>query len=346
MLGAYDFSMNATWVNGLLSLLSIMALMCIFTTWTNNKSIFDVLVALLFLQTFFIILMLVNHGFSDFVQSYIRNDSQLERMAGYGGVRGLGISGSIAFGLSTVMGFLGLCLHYWFAFERQKTPSFIKYLLFLLCLIASLSAGRTAVLGFVLGFIFYFVSYGVVNTSIYFVKYIFTSILVTYLLYLLVITDEQTLEILTRYSNYAFQSVFNYIETGSFATTSTIGLQNMYFYPPNGNLLFGDGFYSGENGSYYLNVDAGYMRFLLNFGVLGSLFIYGSFTLLLFKFASEFRFKGQYLLFFTIFILFSIYHYKGDVIFYNVAMMKILFMIGYYGILKSKSKSKSKSKIN
>ncbi|MGO2275498.1 hypothetical protein [Pseudoalteromonas nigrifaciens] len=335
--GAYDFSMIVTWFNGLLSLLSIMALMCIFTYWNNNKSIFDVLVYLLILQTFFILLMLIIPEFRDFIQSYTRNDSQLERMATYGGVRGLGLSGSIAFGLSTAMGFLGLCLQYWLAFERKSMNFFSKYLLFFLCLIASLSAGRTAILGFVLGFLFYFVSYGVVRASLYSLKYFLTAILVTYLLYILIVTDEQTAEIVWKYINYAFQNVFNYLSTGELSTTSTVALQNMYFYPPNNNLLFGDGYYSGDDGGYYLDTDAGYMRFLLNFGVVGSLLIYGSFVLLLLQLISKTELKGKYSLFITILLLFFIYHYKGDVIFYSVSMMKILFMIGFYGFLKSQS---------
>ncbi|WP_392344239.1 hypothetical protein [Pseudoalteromonas prydzensis] len=338
VIGAYDFSMLATWVNGFLSFLSIMALVSLLLVWNPNKSIFDVLVSLFVLQTFFILLMLIFPDVRDFIQSYIRNDSQLERMATYGGVRGLGLSGSIAFGLSTAMGFLGLCLHYWFAFEKKSLHFVIKYLLFFLCLIASLSAGRTAVLGFVLGFGFYFVSYGVANTFIHFLKYLVTSVLITYLFYIVIAADEKTAEIITKYMNYAFQNVYNYLSTGEVSTSSTIALQNMYFYPPKDNLFFGDGMYSGVDGGYYMDTDAGYMRFLLNFGLVGSLFIYISFIILLFVFNACTNFKGKKTLFFLVFVLFFVYQYKGDVVLYSVSMMKILFMICFYEFFKEQSR--------
>ncbi|MBE0459503.1 hypothetical protein [Pseudoalteromonas prydzensis] len=188
-----------------------------------------------------------------------------------------------------------------------------------------------------MGFGFYFVSYGVANSFIHFLKYLVTSVLITYLLYIVIAADEKTAEIITKYMNYAFQNVYNYLSTGQVSTSSTIALQNMYFYPPKDNLFFGDGMYSGVDGGYYMDTDAGYMRFLLNFGLVGSLFIYISFIMLLFVFNACTNFKGKRTLFFLVFVLFFVYHYKGDVVLYSVSMMKILFMICFYEFFKEQS---------
>nr|WP_227575029.1 hypothetical protein [Acinetobacter baumannii] len=61
------------------------------------------------------------------------------------------------------------------------------------------------------------------------------------------------------------EPILNYINEGSFASTSTDALQNMYFPLTEQQYLIGDGRYmDGE--SYYMATDAGYMRFTLFYG--------------------------------------------------------------------------------
>lgn len=55
---------------------------------------------------------------------------------------------------------------------------------------------------------------------------------------------------------------------------------DMYFMPDFDTLIFGDGKYLNGDGSYYMHTDAGYMRGMLYFGVIGLVFLYGMYILL------------------------------------------------------------------
>jgi hypothetical protein len=105
---------------------------------------------LLKLQILFIIIMLLSSDIRDFIYYLIRSESQAERMAVYHGARGLGVSGSVAFGLAT-----HLAVNYFFYFFLRYTNnkgrfSSGDYFWMFFGAIALLSAGRTAILGIAL----------------------------------------------------------------------------------------------------------------------------------------------------------------------------------------------------
>ena len=67
---------------------------------------------------------------------------------------------------------------------------------------------------------------------------------------------------------WVFQSFINYSEQGSFSTTSTQSLKEMYFTPNGKTLLLGDGYYTDADGLYYMGTDVGLFRAVL-FGGIG-----------------------------------------------------------------------------
>lgn len=158
--------------------------------------------------------------------------------------------------------------------------------------------------------------------------------LVMLFIYFLYINIPLVNEKLYVYSRYVFQFAYNYFNTGSASVSSLEGLQNMYFYP-DGDLIFGHGKYTNESGGYYLGTDAGYMRFLLYFGGVGSLLIYGVFIfpILYVYLIKPIKLNG--LLFgITLILMTFILHYKGEVVLYNVAYMKVVFFVVFNDYFK------------
>lgn len=345
----YDYSIIKTLLNNTVSIVGVISIVSLIQK-NAERDILDLLALMLVLQSFFIFIMLVSPEIRGAIQSVIRTEEDLERMASYGGVRGLGLSGSIVFGLSITMGILGFIMHYRIAYRKSDQSSLKLLVIFLICLIASLSAGRTAILGFAVGFVFYPFVFslnkyvGSVFKQVILVS-VFLSLLLVY-----IFNNEVLYKIAFTYSRYVFQFIWNYFEFGSFSVRSLEGLSRMYFLPENDVLLWGTGHYTNSDGTYFMHVDAGYMRFLLFFGGPLSLLIYLFFIALtvLFTQAIKSVLPGAWLFsLFFIFISFT-YQYKGEVIFFSVAYMKIYFMFyGYFYLsylLQSKNEAHRESR--
>ncbi|WP_144213716.1 hypothetical protein [Shewanella donghaensis] len=339
----YDYVILRTMANNIFSLLGAAALSCLVYVWGSRKNIIDLMVHILFLQTFFILIMLISPEIRDVIQSLIRTDSQMERMATYNNVRGLGISGSVAFGLAITMGFLIFLLHYWVAVYKENLSSLFTFTIFIFCVLAALSAGRTAVLGFVIGFVFYLFSMSL--------KTLFSSSLKQLVIFLAIVTavglyimsNEFLMEIAFLYSRYVFRFVWNYMESGSFEVNSLTALDKMYFIPPIQETLLGSGQYVTTYGTHYMHTDSGYMRFMLFFGGIISFFMYCAFILISFEAYTQVRDVMKYSgIFFLTFVFMSfVFQYKGEVVFFGVAYMKIFFLITFYFIILKKLKTES-----
>lgn len=338
LLDQYDYTILKTIVNNLISYFFCILFVAIFISSNLNKknllSLDLLFINILFIQSVIIIIMLVSPDIRNLIQSYIRSDEELRRMAAYDGVRGLGLSGSIAFGLAITMGFLSLILMKWIS-ENKSTSIFFKFILFLIAFIASLSAGRTAILGYLLGCTFFLSRKIKINSLMRFLLSIIYALVIITLFIYLIDSNEYLNKIANRYINYAFQPILNFINTGSFSVSSLNTLNNMYFFPEKTSTWFiGDGKYTSDDGFYYKNTDSGYMRFLLFFGLIGSFIPYLGFFVFCFFVINK---SKESRLFFSLAIIMGlIFHYKAEVIFFNVAYMKIIYIYGFYYIYKQK----------
>lgn len=331
-----DISIFPTLINNLIALFSAsIVAACLFST--SSKNIYNYFFLVLFLQSISIMLMMFFPNFNELVQSVIRTESETEFMAQtYGGVRGFGISGSVAFGLSIVMSILAFFTLVWFGDSSCKLKLYVKVALIALIAFASISAGRTSILGFSLGLAYlYFTTKPL--------KSIRNTLLLSFYIMLFgvsiwfLVKDTLVFSLLVKYSEYAFQMFYHYIDHGSFTTTSTTKLSSMYFGLTDWQVIIGDGLYTLDNGEYYLDTDAGFMRLALLFGVLLSILIYISFllyTILMTKYVSE---KSSLLLMTMIAFMTFVFHYKGEVIYINVGYMKVLYLFSFYWILKNRS---------
>ena len=103
----------------------------------------------------------------------------------------------------------------------------------------------------------------------------------------------------------------------------------MYFPLTEQQILLGDGRYTGSDNAYYLHTDPGFMRFTLIFGFLPSMVTYLGFLWVMF---SYYVINRPYInnigaLVLSIIGLSFVYHYKGELIMYNISYMKLIYFI-------------------
>lgn len=76
-------------------------------------------------------------------------------------------------------------------------------------------------------------------------------------------------------SKFGFELFINYKDNGQLSSSSTDGMKEMYERAPNTvkTWLIGDAKWNEKDGSYYKQVDIGYLRNIYYFGVIGTLFL-------------------------------------------------------------------------
>lgn len=330
--GTYDFAIVQTKINFIASILATYVLARAFSSSDKitDKHFFNLLLNVFTLQAVLVVLMLVNSDLSQMITSFTRSSDQGTRvLETYAGARGLGIADSSVFGLAIVM---GLLLFLPFFQYKMKFINF-KYFIFLVFFggIASISAGRTAILGLILGLTYLLLNFKNLRVSLTLISVFLIFLFVGSILLSIDRSSIQN-ETLGYFYSYSMEPILNYMNTGSFSSTSTEALQNMYFPLTEQQYLIGDGRYmNGE--SYYMATDAGYMRFALFYGAIFSSFLYGYFSYFVLKIA----FLNKKYAIFLIFILFLslALHYKGEVIFFAISYNKALFLILLFIYMRS-----------
>lgn len=311
------------------------------------------------LQSLIILLAFLNPSLAKVVQGF-QIPSQVEISSSYygGGVRGLALSGGQFFNLSAAYALV--CFFWVISILRAKNSlgQLITLLLFSIFFIPSITTGRTVFVGLAFSFLFLFL---LVEFK-YKVK-IFINIALLFLIMILFsyvffsMCESCNVSKLDSLFRFAFEFLYNFIETGSFTTSSTEKLKLMYFLPDVSTILFGDGRYSSETGRYYMATDSGYMRNILLFGApISFLFflyqlglLYRIFSLFSKSFATlpnvvkgfsppRFKFVTT-----TVIMLFMLtLHYKGEAVAYLVTLNAVFLFL--YGFVMSSAKLKVLSK--
>ncbi|WP_140396206.1 hypothetical protein [Vibrio casei] len=336
--GTYDFSILPTHVNNLATIFFSIVCTSYFIVMKDKYdiSLYKLLSIIFLLQCFFVILMLLSPSFSMLVQSVTKTEAQISRLSSYNGIRGLGLTGFVAFGFSITMGILYPIMSYWIKYE-SKLNDFFKILILLIGAICSLSAGRTSILGIFIGL--FIVIYPIrieINYILRSMKVYFIIIAILIALIYIIFNNKELTNIAIFYSRYVFQSIWNYIEYGSFSVQSLEHLDSMYFYPDDLNWLIGSGHYTNADGSYYMHTDAGYMRFILYFGLIGSLIAYVCFILFSLTTIGSLNDKVIQLILILIFLSSFIYHYKGEVIMFSVPYNRVYFLIFFWSYFNNR----------
>lgn len=270
------------------------------------------------------------------VTSFFKSDVINNR--NFHGIRALALTGNPFFSLSSAY---GLSFIMFFFLEKKKKHKF-PIIIFILLFFGSFFAGRTAFIGLGFGLLYYLLnSIGGVKEFVFSFVRIFITIfciviisILTYAFFLPVdiqiLVDELLLP-------YAFEFIYTYQESGSFSTESSDVLNDMYFPISLDTMLWGDGKFMNEDGSYYMHTDAGYMRSVLFFGVFGQVFLVLSQFIMVKK--SLFSKNNDYserVFFCLILIYFSLLHYKGQVFLFVPILQSMIIMFSYNYILKEK----------
>lgn len=137
------------------------------------------------------------------------------------------------------------------------------------------------------------------------------------------ITNNHLNRLFRIYKNFAFESIINFTQTGKATTrTSEVLFGSMYFPLDLSTFIFGDGYYTSINGGYYMGTDAGYMRNILFFGILGLILLF-SFQILFLNWKN----KDTKFLNVLILIYILLVHVKGEALGYSIILQNIMFLV-------------------
>lgn len=163
--------------------------------------------------------------------------------------------------------------------SKNIKGTFILALAYLLILISGLFIARTVLIGFVFSAIYFLIPKGLNKNYILnsIKKYIIIILFTPFVLFVSINSFELWLNnnIDNRSVAHAFEPFINFFESGHLATESTAHLETMYVFPDNlKTWLIGDGFFTGQDGFYYMHTDVGYLRMVFFFGIIGLLVFY------------------------------------------------------------------------
>lgn len=326
----YDFSLIPTIINTLIHLVVSILLISLFIIKKRSISSFlNLIIYIFFAQSIIQLLAFFSPAVLDIVHIF-QPESSIELADKFSGRRGLALAGTLFFGLSSIYGVAFL-----FLVHRCVRNGFIIWsdiLVFSLFIIGGFFTGRTFFIGVAVSLMYLVLAPIAKSEKLKFVSRLVLFILCVVALVLAIIPPELYKKVYNLIW-YVFEFVFNYLSTGHATTTSTNNLfQNMYFEIPASTFLFGDGLYSGDTTTYYMGTDAGYMRNILLYGIVGLFFTMLPDLLLIFTGYNS-RVKSEKLFSVFILIYMLILHVKGEVFGYLITLHTMLFT--YYILINN-----------
>lgn len=295
----------------------------------HQGCILDLLIGAMVIQSAIIVLSMLVPDFKAITDAF-RSDSTIERGEKYSGYRALGISGSAFFGLSVCYGYIYLLIAYHWKSWNVSNP-IMKICIVILLVVAGSSAGRTSQVGLAIA-VLLFLSLRIVEKADRRVAILRKRniAIVSFSLALIIgsipILGEISIpRIVEYYITYATSFIANFNPSDILSSTSsTQTLSTMYFPLSVDQLIAGDGLYE-INGSYYMDTDAGYMRTILYFGILGLLLMCAVQFSLLFVGSG----KKEVLFFLSIVLMMLIFQYKGEAIFTPVSLSALSLLAAF-----------------
>lgn len=251
----------------------------------------------------------------------------------YTGIRGLAMSGRLYFEYAATCGLVTI-----FQIKRiinDGSLSIGSIVILLLIVVCGFFAGRTSMIGLGIGIGFLMLSKTTVR---YKMRFIFKFLLVMFagIGLIMIAVPSQILDFINEHLiPWVFDLFLKYMDSGSTDGSASFNrLNEMYdeVVITGHEWIIGSGKYTEPSGRYYGHVDAGYLRQLLYWGLIGTL-ISVTYTLKLFKLSWKAA-KGIYnqrLFILTILAYTFVVHYKGDLLsicrFYYVVIFLYLLSI-------------------
>lgn len=220
------------------------------------------------------------------------------------GMRLVGL-GSYFFAAGVIHGLSLIFIVYLYLKNKIKRKWIIVYIF---NFFVGLLMARTTVIGFAVSIIFMIIWKPL---NIFYIKQKFKwgiyliFLFIIALIGIIMVVDEEVLK-------WAFEFFYNYSDSGSFESSSTNRLKEMYVIPTNFfTYLIGDGKYNLPEGGYYMSTDVGYLR-LLYYGGIPMIISFYFFMYYISKYIIKYNTSiiDKYL-FFIIFLYLIILNFKG-----------------------------------
>lgn len=334
----YEYSIVQTYVNQFINLFIGVLVYCLFVYKNKQDKLVNYIIYIFLIQAGIQLISFVFPPINEFL-NFFRSDKAIEiGQQQYGGIRALSISAQSFFGLGVGYGLIYLL----FLMNWKRIPIsniLIKYLAFFLLVFGGASAARSSYAGIVLGVLYIIIQWLFISKTkgnskgikqfnkkkvIRTIVSVPVIIIMLSLIYIQFSNNDSLDQKIDKMNNFAFQMFYNYQESGQLETSSTDALFNrMYFsIESTKTVLIGDAIYSNDDGSYYMHTDAGYMRNVLYFGIIGLIIL----LIYQMKFF-EWRDRSNWIpnIFILTYIL--VMHIKGDVLGFSIMLQNILFII-------------------
>ena len=294
------------------------------------------LIFVMVIQSVIIVLMLINASIKDLFFSLLRDGTaRIEKNLASGGFRFLGFAYNSTWDLSVVQSIGVMLLAVLFKVDKNEINIKNVAYFILLCISIFLTA-RTGFLGIILGLLIILIPNNLREVPFMRItKFCGKIVLICVPLFFVILSllPADTKEILEKnVLPWAFE-MFQNDNNGKLETASSNELKEMYFAPSLKTFLIGDGYYVSpyDNTRYYMDTDAGYMRHILYYGIIGCLMV-AVFYIMVFRQ----MFKSSIYVFnrttVTIFILFLcgyffVSHIKGDLFLGADMPIKLLILL-------------------
>jgi hypothetical protein len=308
----------------------------------NLSSIFKYLIVISVIQSIIMFLMLLLPNLKEFLFDIQKDDRQLLHLES-GGFRMLGFAYGVVWDLGFVQSLSAIFIVWLIPRVKNRNEIWFLSLAYIIIFFSILLSGRTGFLGIFISLIILlynlFSNVVVISNIRKFLVRIVVLLLITFnLIFASLSTDFKELFI-DKIAPWAFEMFINNQEGNGFETNSTNNLKEMYFNVPFGTFFIGDGHYADpqDKSLYYLGTDAGYMRQLLFYGIIGSSILYFFYLLIfynLIKSTNKYIDKSTAIMFFFIGLYYFFSHIKGDLFMGGDMPLKVLFLLYFFTLRK------------
>lgn len=320
--GTFDFQVIKSYLSYILFYIpGAFGIIQILKKRYTNIEIIKIIILVTVIQAIIIVLMLTVPGIKDFLFSVLRDGSiRVEKNIGSGGFRFLGFAFNPTWDLAIVQSIGIMLISLLFKLDKKEI-NIKNTLFFILLAISVFLSGRTGLLGIVFGFLIIIIPSNLKEVpflkAVRFVGKVFVVVLPLFFFIKSFVPDQVVDIVETNVLPWAFEMFMN-DSGGKLETASSNELKEMYFMPSAKTLIIGDGLYVNpyDTTRYYMDTDAGYMRHILFYGIVGCLLtaaLYGIIFYQMFKFSKRISNSKDIKLFVLfLFFYFFISHIKGD----------------------------------
>lgn len=325
--GVYDFSLTKAYLSLFVGIIFTIVVMA--SLWDDLPScdvVERLIVNVFFIQGLVSIVAFICPPVREFIHHFqFSSDVELAKSS-YDGIRGLALSGRLFFEFSATCAIVTF-IQFKRIISFDKVP-YIEVFKLIVIILCGFFAGRTSLVGIGFGFIYLLACRKAAKDKFRALLRIMAMVMVLAFMALIFLPKDTLDLVLERLLPWVFDLFIKYFETGNADNSYAFHAVNDFY--RNVSITpqewwIGAGRYFASNGTYYKEVDAGYLRQILYWGLLGSIVSTG-YALCYFirpmKCATS---RDNKLFIGMIFLMTMIFQYKGDLAsisrFYHVVLL-------------------------